>query len=66
MIAVIGTLGGVIITVVAGLLTASLTARNQRALAEIQAQRQQRKVEVGDRRTDCAKFLEAYDDVFGE
>jgi gas vesicle protein len=40
VIAVIGTLGGVIITAVAGLLTASLTDRNQRALAETQAQRE--------------------------
>jgi hypothetical protein len=62
--AVIGTPSGVVITAVAGLLTATLTARNQRVLAEIQAQREQRKSELIDRRADFATFLQAYDDVF--
>jgi hypothetical protein len=65
VIAVIGTLSGVVVTAVAGLLTATLTGRNQRVLAEIQAQREQRKSELVDRRADFATFLQAYDDVFG-
>jgi hypothetical protein len=64
LIAVLGTLGGVVITAAAGLATAALTARNQRALAEAQAQREQRRAELVDCRTDFGKFLQAYDEVF--
>ena len=53
LVAVLGTLGGVVITA-AGLATATLTARNQRALADAQAHREARETELVERRTDFA------------
>jgi hypothetical protein len=64
IIAVIGTLGGVLITAAAGIITATLTARNQRALVATQAEQERRKTELIDRRADFGRFLQAYDDVF--
>jgi hypothetical protein len=64
VIAVIGTLGGVVITALTGIATALITGHNQRALAETQAERDIRKSELADRRRDFATFLQAYDDVF--
>jgi hypothetical protein len=64
IIAVIGTLAGVLITAATGIITATLAARNQRALAETTAEQEREKAALDDQRADFARFLQAYDDVF--
>jgi hypothetical protein len=61
---VIGTLGGVIITAAAGLATAVITVRHQRAEAQRRDREASRRGLRDERRTVFVEFLSAYDAVF--
>jgi gas vesicle protein len=64
-IAVIGTLGGVAVTAAAGLLTATLTGRHQRATLERQFQQEADNRIHDERRSVFVDYLKAYDDAIG-
>jgi hypothetical protein len=65
-IAVLGTLGGVTVTATAGLLTAMLTARQQRATLERQIQRETKDKLREERRVAFVDYLKAYDTAMGK
>lgn len=64
LIAVIGTLGGVVITAGAGVITTQATGRNQRELTRAQLAHDEAKSLRQERRASFVEFLEAYDQVF--
>ena len=65
-IAVIGTLGGVAVTAVAGLLTALLVGRQQRAAAERKFQHDTGQKIREERRSTFVEYLSAYDAGMGK
>jgi hypothetical protein len=65
-IAVIGTLGGVALTAVAGLLTAVLVSRQQRAAAETQFRHETVQKVREERRTIFVEYLAAFDTALGK
>ena len=64
-IAVAGTLGGVVVTAAAGLLTAMLTGRHQRTTLERQFQQEADNRIHDERRSVFVDYLKAYDDAMG-
>src|SRR5215472_3278809 len=65
-IAVIGTLGGVAVTALAGLVTAVVVGRQQRAAIEIQFRHETGRRIREERRTIFVEYLTAFDSALGK
>lgn len=65
-VVVIGTLGGVILTSVSGLLGIILTTRHQRAIAKLSAHREAEDRLRNERRETFVNYLAAYQDMYGK
>jgi hypothetical protein len=65
-VVVVGTLGGVVLTSVTGLIGIILTTRHQRAIAELGAQREVEDRLRDERRETFVNYLTAYQDMYGK
>jgi hypothetical protein len=64
-VVVVGTLGGVMVTSISGILGIILTARHQRAIAERQMRDEAKDKLRAERRETFVDYLSAYQDMYG-